>query len=127
MPVLSETKTDFSQTAERLLLQMANFTSTIHQYGNSANRLDSKIDACTKSIGRIEQHVNAIAHRMDYMESQLGSMLGGMLVGMNHQLGDMNEKIMSLDLKLKTLDGYLFEIVKREKEMMRDFCDLARK
>lgn len=64
---------------------------------------------------------------MDNMENQLGGMLGGMLGSMNHQLGDVNEKIMSLDLKLKTLDGYLFEIVKREKDIMKEFCDFARK
>ncbi|OKP09555.1 hypothetical protein PENSUB_5059, partial [Penicillium subrubescens] len=70
MPGLNETKFDFSQTAERLLLQMEQFTFTIHQYGDSANELESKIN-------------------VDNMENQLGSMLGGM----NYQLDDVNEKM----------------------------------
>jgi chromosome segregation ATPase len=114
----NETKNDLSQTAERLILQMEQFTYTIHQYGDSTNKLESKINACTNSIGRIEQHLNAIAHRTDNMEDQLGSM--------NQRLNDMEEKMESLDLKLKTLDGYLYEIVKREKDMMKEFCDFRR-
>ncbi|KAJ5461031.1 uncharacterized protein N7458_002583 [Penicillium daleae] len=115
----SEAKNEFSQTAERLLLQMEQFTFTIHQYGDSTNKMESKIDACTNSISHIEQRLNAIVRQMGNMEDRLGSM--------NHQLGCMDERLVSLDRKLNTLDGYLFEIVKREKDIMKDFCDLPRK
>ena len=114
----NETKNEFSQTARQLLLQMEQFTFTLHRYSDSTNNLESKVDACNNSIVSMEQRLNAIVHQMSNVEERL--------LSMNHRLGCMDERLVSLDLKLNTLDGYLLEIVKRERDIMKDFRDLPR-
>lgn len=107
-----DTKNGVSQTAEQLLLQMDQFTSTIRQYGASTSKLMSRMDECGNSITYMEKRMNTIVHQMDNMEKRLDS---------------MKDLLSGLDLKLNTLNGYLLEIVKREKDIMLEFRDLSQK
>lgn len=108
----NDTKNGVSQTAEQLLHQMEQFTSTIREYGASTNKLTSRIDECGNSITYMEKRLNTIVHQMDKMEERLES---------------MKDLLSGLDLKVNTVDGYLLEIVKREKDIMLEFRDLSQK
>jgi hypothetical protein len=99
---IHEPKNGFSKTVERLVLQMEQFTVTIHEYGNLTHRLVSKIDEFSRCIGQMEL-------RLDRMM---------------HQLDSMDERVVSLDTRFKALDGYLLEVIKREKDIMQEFRDL---
>lgn len=74
---------------------MEQFTATIHH-------LESKIDACSSCLGKMEQ-------RLDSMENRLDS---------------MDQTVASLDMRFKALDGYLLEVVRRERDIMQEFRDL---
>lgn len=86
--------------------------SSSHRRFANRSKLASRIDECGNSIIYMEKRLNTIVHQMDNMEERLDS---------------MKDLLSGLDLKLNTVDGYLLEIVKREKDIMLEFRDLSRK
>ncbi|KAK5807574.1 hypothetical protein VI817_001832 [Penicillium citrinum] len=117
-------------TINHLINQMEQFTTTIYHYGTLTHALESKIDTFATSIGQMGSQVGNLVYRLDSMEHRLDSMerrLDSMehrLDTMEHHIDGMDGKIHDIDGSCKMLNSYLLEVIKREKDFVRDMRDL---
>ncbi|KAJ5152442.1 hypothetical protein N7492_009722 [Penicillium capsulatum] len=98
-----EPRNDFSNTAERLVLAMNQFTTTLNQYGALSHQLGSKVERLNNGLDHMECHLDNMEHRLDKMD----------------------ERMKNLNLRFNSLDNLLLEVIRREQDAMRQFCDLS--